>query len=97
MALIRSISARLAQARQRRKQAPDIWKLYHYMYFYRQALEEPGKYGAEIGEVGKVIEFKQPLKKVSVKKQHEQVHSAVTEQVRLRSWGHNTHLMGIKL
>ena len=87
MALIRSLSARLARARQRRREAPDIWKLYHYLYFYRQAVEEPKKYGGEIGEVGKVIPFKQPSKKLSIKKQHEQVHLAVTEQVRLWSGG----------
>lgn len=95
MALVRSISAWLAQGKQRRREAPDIWKLYHYLHFYRQALEAPKRYGAEIGEVGKVIEFEQPLKKLSVKKQYEQVHLAVTEQVRLRlwgqSWGHNIH------
>lgn len=71
----------LATRRRRKKEAPDIWKLYHFLHFYKQAVEEPDIYGAGIKESGKIINFALPKWRMSVKNQHKAVYVAVTEQV----------------
>ena len=81
MALVRGVTYILSKWRQRRKEAPDIWKLYHYLHFYKQAVENPALYGAEIGQAGRIIEFDQPAKNLSWRKHHMIVNAAVTEQV----------------
>ena len=82
MALVRSVVSILSKWKQRRKEAPDIWKLYHYLHFYRQAVENPRVYGSQIGEAGRLIDFQQPAKNLSWRKHHMIVNDAVTEQVR---------------
>lgn len=78
MALVRSLFARFARRQQRRKEAPDIWKLYHYLYFYKQAVEKASSFEPEVTNE---LLLKQPRNGLSVEEQYEDVHSAVTEQV----------------
>ncbi len=80
MALMTNVFSMLSKWRQRKKEAPDIWKLYHYLHFYKQAVENPALYGSTL-EAGRVIEFEQPAKNLSWRKHHMIVNSAVTEQV----------------
>lgn len=77
---LRTFYSFLARKRQRKKEAPDIWKLYHFLYFYKQAMNEPAIYGGGIKEPEK-INFALPDRTVSAQNQHETVHKAVTEQV----------------
>ena len=80
MALVRGVLSIVSKWKQRKKEAPDIWKLYHYLSFYRQAVESPALYGSDV-EPGRVIEFEQPVKNLSWRQHHMFVNSAVTEQV----------------
>lgn len=77
MALVRGLFARFAQRQQRRKEEPDIWKLYHYLYFYKQAVEQPSSFKGSQQD----LDFKLPEKDSSVEEQYRSVHSSVTEQV----------------
>lgn len=81
MALMRTLFSKIVEIKQRKREAADIWKLYHFLHFYKQAIEDPIHYGAGIEEAGRPIDFRQPDKKLSVIKMQEIVHTEVTEQV----------------
>ena len=86
MSFVRALAARVFRNKRRDREELDIWRLYHFIS-YRKQISEGAK---------EATDLKYPNQRASYKKQYSTVHSAVTQQVSLRSRYRCTYYSEIK-